>query len=306
MNIILSKAPRGYICLKKIMMIKKILVPTDFSDSSYAAIHYAVRIAQKVQGELHLLHVLDTPKEPTTFSVTGEWGSHQKETTADTIFMMGLLEQTKIKMNQIKRIFDYANLPIFDHIATGIIYEMVNDYVVKNQMDLLVVGTQGTKGGLAEFFIGSNAEKIIRSALIPVIAVKHKARKNPSLMAFASDFSEESDSIFPFAQKFADIFDAQLHLLKVNTPENFKNSRESRKQSKKFLKRMQNENEYPMTAYNDRIKEEGIIHFAQDHKVDLIIMGTHGNTGLSHFLNGSISEDIVNHAFCPVMTIRIS
>ena len=68
---------------------------------------------------------------------------------------------------------------------------------------------------------------------------------------------------------------------------------------------MQDENEYPMTAYNDRMKEEGIIHFAQDHKADLIIMGTHGNTGLSYFLNGSISADIVNHAFCPVMTIHI-
>jgi nucleotide-binding universal stress UspA family protein len=284
--------------------MKKILVPTDFSDCSIAAIDYAARIARKMNGEIHLLHVVDVPTAESTFSVTGEWGSHSSKTTSDTRYMMGLMEETKVKMKKLKALSELQGLQVFDHAGAGSIVQNVNDFVVKHQIDLIIMGTQGTSG-ISEVFIGSNTEKIVRNAAVPVIAIKNKARKDPQLLAFASDFSEGMDKIFPAVKRFAAVFDAKIHLVKVNTMESFETSRESKKLIKKFLKRIDDDGDYEVTSYNDMMKEEGIIHFAQDYQADLIIMGNHGNQGISHFFNGSLSEDIVNHAFCPVMTFHV-
>jgi nucleotide-binding universal stress UspA family protein len=57
--------------------------------------------------------------------------------------------------------------------------------------------------------------------------------------------------------------------------------------------------------YNDVNVEKGILHFAKSIDADLIGMSTHGRKGLSHFFNGSISEDLVNHAKRPVITFKI-
>ena len=57
--------------------------------------------------------------------------------------------------------------------------------------------------------------------------------------------------------------------------------------------------------YNDINVEKGILHFAKSIDADLIGMCTHGRKGISHFFNGSISEDLVNHAKRPVITFKI-
>ena len=57
--------------------------------------------------------------------------------------------------------------------------------------------------------------------------------------------------------------------------------------------------------YNETNVEKGILNFANTINADLIGMSTHGRKGLSHFFNGSISEDLVNHAKLPVVTFKI-
>ena len=71
-----------------------------------------------------------------------------------------------------------------------------------------------------------------------------------------------------------------------------------------FVKGLGAEN-YTLNIYNDTSVEKGILGFAKDHDVQLIGMSTHGRKGIAHFFNGSISEDLVNHANMPVMTFKI-
>jgi len=60
----------------------------------------------------------------------------------------------------------------------------------------------------------------------------------------------------------------------------------------------------PFTIYNDHSKEAGILHFCKRHQSDLIAIGTHGRKGISRFSIASISEELVNHSFCPVLTLN--
>ncbi len=71
-----------------------------------------------------------------------------------------------------------------------------------------------------------------------------------------------------------------------------------------FIKGMGAEN-YTLNVYNETSVEKGILNFTKENNYQLIGMSTHGRKGLSHFFNGSISEDLVNHANMPVVTFKI-
>jgi K+-sensing histidine kinase KdpD len=121
---------------------------------------------------------------------------------------------------------------------------------------------------------------------------------------FATDFSEECRPSFSEAQKFAKNVDAKMHLLFVNTPGDFKTTADANTIMKNFVKGMGAEN-YTLNVYNDNSIEKGILQFAKDKNAQLIGMSTHGRKGISHFFNGSVSEDLVNHANMPVITFKI-
>ena len=60
-----------------------------------------------------------------------------------------------------------------------------------------------------------------------------------------------------------------------------------------------------LNIYNDTTVERGIMNFSKSIEADLIGISTHGRRGLAHFFNGSISEDLANHALRPVLTFKI-
>jgi nucleotide-binding universal stress UspA family protein len=159
--------------------------------------------------------------------------------------------------------------------------------------------------GFKEMFIGSNTEKVVRTSKIPVLVIKNEhSHFEISDFVFATDFSEECRGPFSVALKFAKDVGAKMHLLYVNTPSGFKTTSEANKMMQRFVKGMELEN-YTLNIYNDSSVEKGILGFARDHNAQLVGMSTHGRKGIAHFFNGSISEDLVNHANMPVITFKI-
>ena len=104
--------------------------------------------------------------------------------------------------------------------------------------------------------------------------------------------------------EFAQIFTAKISLVMIATPNSFKNTIDSEKKMKQFVKNFDIQN-YSLHIFNDTNIENGIINFSKKINADLIGLCTHGRTGLAHFFNGSISEDLVNHATKPVITFKI-
>ena len=90
----------------------------------------------------------------------------------------------------------------------------------------------------------------------------------------------------------------------INTPNSFKSTDLSNKIMQDFVANF-DISDYTFHVYNDTNVEKGVLNFAKSINADLIGMSTHGRKGLSHFFNGSISEDLVNHAQRPVVTFKI-
>jgi nucleotide-binding universal stress UspA family protein len=274
--------------------MKRILIPTDFSEQAENALKVAAQMAKKNGSEIYVLNSLELPLH---LSNSGSTGS-----MPESLFFIKLAEkhfEELLKKPYLEDLLIHEAI-----IGHGEIYNDVSEVVKEKNIDLIIMGSHGINGFM-EMFIGSNTEKVVRTSKIPVLVIKneHLDFKTDNFV-YATDFSEECKAPFKEAQKFAEMSNSSLNLLYVNTPSEFKTTQEINERIKDFVKD-QNEENINIHIYNDTSIEKGILNFASETNANLIGMGTHGRKGISHFFNGSVSEDLVNHANMPVMTFKI-
>lgn len=273
--------------------MKRILVPTDFSNQAENALKVAAHIARKNNSSIYLEHSLDLPSH-----INDSGRSNAKP---ESLYFIRLAEQ---KFEPLLKRPYLADLEIHEAIGHGEIYDDIKETVKQKDIDLVVMGSHGLSG-FKEMFIGSNTEKVVRTSDIPVLVIKNEhSHFEIRDFVFATDFSEECKKPFLKAIELAKAMDAKIHLLYINTPNEFKTSAEANKMMRSFMKGVDLEN-YSFNVYNDTSVEKGILGFAREQQAQLIGMSTHGRKGLAHFFNGSISEDLVNHANMPVITFKI-
>lgn len=276
------------------IIMKKILVPTDFSDHAYYALKVASQIAKKNGGEIILLHMLELPHQAGDAIGSGH----------------DLPEIMLFKNSAINKLEDLMDDTTLDGIEVSEIiqFELAFDGIMKvsakNDVDLIVMGSHGASG-FKEMFIGSNAEKVVRNSDVPVLIIKKDVGEfNVNKFVFASDFTDEIKKPFNKVVDFANKFGAELELVMINTPSSFKPTRLAQDIMDNFVSNF-TINKFTTNIYNDVNIETGILNFSNHINADLIGVCTHGRKGIAHFFNGSISEDLVNHALRPVVTFKI-
>ncbi|ULC59444.1 universal stress protein [Flaviramulus sp. BrNp1-15] len=274
--------------------MQRILVPTDFSSQAENALKVAAQLAKKHNCEIFLLHILEIPlKEVDPLS--------SYSSLPEAVFFMKLAHK---KFEVLKNKDYLEGLTVHETVDFHEIFKGIFHVCKKHNIDLIVMGSNGASG-LKEMLIGSNTEKVVRTSETPVIVIKkeHNAFKVKNFV-FASDFKDESKAVYKKAIEFANTLGAKIHLLLVITPAKFIISSIAEKRIKDFVS-TSNFSNYTINIYNDISIEKGIMNFSQSINADLIGMSTHGRRGISHFFNGSISEDLVNHAKRPVITFKI-
>lgn len=281
--------------------MKKILVPTDFSDHAEYALKVAAQIARENDGEIYLMHMLEMPSHISD----GIGESNAVGTSTDVPEVMFFMEKTRERFEETLNAPYLQGVPVVETIQFDRAFEGIISHSKKHNIDLIVMGSHGASG-FREMFIGSNTEKVVRTSDIPVLVIKKDQDSfNPQKMVFASDFADEIKKPFAKVVEFANNFNAQLHLVFINTPNDFKSTHAAEKLIHDFASGFNLKNNYTTHVYSDVNVEKGILHFANSINADLIGMCTHGRKGLAHFFNGSISEDLVNHAVRPVVTFKI-
>lgn len=280
--------------------MKQILVPYDFSSVAEHALDFACQIADKSQGNILLLNVIEHPTAD-SFKTMGI----QNEDPMEQLYIKKMYEMVQGKLAEVVSKVKYAGDKIGTKIQLGNAYNTIIDQITEENVDLLIVGTEGAEG-LNEFFVGSNTEKIVRKASCPVISVSNKFELEPiEKIVFASDFMNTDDFFIEKVKSLQSMMDAQLKIVKINTPASFTSTRHDLKQMSDFVEKYGIEN-YTIEIYNHKNEEDGIIHYAEDTGADMIALGTHQRRGVGHFLSGSIAEDVVNHAKVPVWTAHLS
>lgn len=273
--------------------MKKIIVPVDFSEQSEIALKTAASIAKKYKSDIYVLHMLELSEA--LISVNEQVHYEQ------AVFMIKLAEKRFTEFLDKPYLKGINVTPIVKHHK---VFSEVNAIVEKHNADLIVMGSHGTDG-IKEIFVGSNAEKMVRNANVPVLVIKDEIPGfEVQRFIFACDFKEENLEAFQRAKLLADKLDAEMILVYVNTPgDNFLSTTDTFKRINKFLHLAKASLE--VEIFNDYSVEQGIISFGESRNADLIGMPTHGRKGLTHFLMGSIGEDVANHSKIPVITFKI-
>lgn len=274
--------------------MKRILVPTDFSKHAEYALKVAAQIARKNNSEIILLHMLELPHQ----------GGDAVSSGSDIPEIMYFKNAALRRLEDLSDVDYLKGISVSHSIQFEKAFEGILQVSRKNDVDFVVMGSHGASG-FQEMFVGSNTEKVVRSSDVPVLVIKGEMNDfAPERFVFASDFSDEIKKPFPKMVEFAKFFGSHMHLVMINTPNNFKSTAVAEQIMEDFVKDFNIEH-FSMHIYNDTNVERGILNFANSVQADVIGMCTHGRTGFSHFFNGSISEDLVNHAARPVITVKI-
>lgn len=277
--------------------MKKIIVPIDFSEYSDYALETAAILAKKNNAEILALHMLEISDAILT--------KNDNEMHMETVFFLKLAEKRFSEFLEKDYLEGITVTPIVKHFK---VFSEVNDVASEHDADLIVMGSHGSSG-LKEFFVGSNTEKVVRYSDIPVLVTKH----NPILtdfenVVFACDFSDNAIEPYLRASRMFDSLGSKMHLVYVNLPsESFKSSAEMEAKVVSFIKKANGNLEKQNTVkyVSDYTVEKGVLNFANVIGADLVAVATHGRTGLAHFFEGSISEDIANHSMLPVMSFKM-
>lgn len=273
--------------------MKRILVPCDFSDPAVQAFKFAVEVANQQGSEIVLLHVVELPVMHDTVLMP--------TLSFEEAYLKDVKADTSKNFEQMKTKWAKDGPVVTTHIEYGPTTPTIRQFIEDQNIDLVIMGTHGASG-LKEFLVGSNAEKIVRTAPVPVIALKNQSKEVKNIV-FPSNLNTEQEELTLKVKDLQHAFGAKLHILYVNTPALFKRDTETKEQLQAFAKRFMLQN-YTLNIVNDYSEEAGIAAFARDVHADMVAIGTHGRRGLNHLLSGSIAEDVVNHLDCAIWTFK--
>lgn len=275
--------------------MKKILVPCDFSDPAIQAFKFAVDIANQSNGQILLLNVIELPVLHDTVLMP--------TLSFEESLLKELRQSAEKNFDKMRAKWAKGGPLVSSFIEFGPVNDTVTQFAKKNKVDLIVMGTKGASG-LKEFMIGSNTEKIVRWANVPVIAIKKNVKGPVKNIVFPNTLGQNQEDLVMHVKELQSFFKATLHVVYFNTPANFKRDGETKEKLKAFAKRFMLK-DVTLNVYNDIDQEEGLLNFVKEKGADMVVMATHGRKGLSHLMSGSIAEDAVNHIECPIWTYKI-
>ena len=145
------------------MKFTKILVPTDFSEGSRHALHYAVGFCKQFGSSLVLLHVIEDLPVPSLTGYEGlDLGIYQERLQADSSLQFERV---------VRETPDLGDIEVERRTRNGLPYLEIIEEARESRVDLIVLATHG-RSGLSHFLLGSVAEKIVRNSPCPVLTMR--------------------------------------------------------------------------------------------------------------------------------------
>jgi nucleotide-binding universal stress UspA family protein len=297
--------------------IRNILVPIDFSKMSGLAIETAQRLATRFAATAHLVHVrhfyypadLTAPVVPIAPSLSVTYDRESEQRAAR-------------QLNALAKKRGLA--PVICHVLTGApVFDEICRLAKEIPADLIVMPTHGHTG-LKHVFLGSTAERVVQHSPCPVFVARKSERQSKTgpgsrinRILVPVDFSDCSLDGLNYAIAFADRVAAKLILfhavqLAPYTSGGFAYDlssleeaaqKDAERQMRAFVRMAKFGRVKFETAIRTGVPVREIAAFAKEQDADLIITSTHGRTGFSHVLIGSVAENIVRHAPCSVLVV---
>jgi nucleotide-binding universal stress UspA family protein len=284
-------------------MFDQILLPVDGSEASQRAQQYTQVLANAFDAEIHALFVLEDGgliEDVSGGSASDEMESALRETAESTL-------------DDVVAACEADSITVRTSIASGHPTEAILEYIDASDVDIVVLGAHA-RGRLSRFLRASIAEEVAQAASIPVLTVRSRGREaTPEIrdILVATDGSESAHHASAYAFGLADAFDATVHGLYV-IESRFGSSgalhglleRECESVLREARVDAAQANVDLVSVTREGKPEDEIVEYATGRGMDLVVLGTHGRTGLDRFVMGSVATSVVRNADRPVLTVR--
>ena len=267
--------------------MKKILVPTDFSENTHSAIEFAIDIVNQVEGEIILLNTYKLARRAGMFIGVEKMMREESKTA-----MAKLVRKIKPRLNP--KVILKSKVVKGDPIQTVVL--VAN----KLETDFIIMGTQGASG-LKEVFIGSTTNGVINSTKIPVMAVPSSFKHKPLdviVLSISPNFSSLGHKIDPL-KLLANLYDSKIKGLHIKT-----NSEddEIQKMVTDILEGTDHtyyEKEGSTASINAIIEQ-----FVEDNNADMLCMIKQNRGFWGNLFHNSVTTIEVFHSDVPILVLQ--
>ncbi len=278
--------------------LEKILVCTDDSPASQGAVKTALELARPCGARIVLLHAVEFQPyyeypQPDALGVTPIAGQ-------DLLELQERMAREHLEGWQQEAA--QQGLELEARVQTGSqAYTEILDAAEDLEPDLIIMGRRG-KSGLKRLLVGSVTARVIGHTSCKVLVAPRDTAISFKRLLVASDGSPASQAAFQEALSMAKGTGGQLYLITAAHDEL------DPKRAKALVKDLAAEakrRNVSLDTYTPGGRpEEAIVHLATAKKIDLIIMGSHGRTGLKRLFLGSVAERVIGQATCPVLVVK--
>lgn len=276
--------------------MKRILLPTDFSDNAWNAIRYALQFFEHEECTFYLLHTY-TPVSYTIAHLVENPMPYGLEDSA-AIHSKSGLENIEEK---IKATFPNSKHTFEKFSAFNLLIQEIIDTIDRFDIDLIIMGTKGATGA-KEIFIGTQTMYTLKKVGCPVIAVPSDFEyEQPKEILFPTDYHlNPSNKYIPLVKDICDKHNSRLHILNAYYGVDLG---EDQEETKAFIAQFFKDNSRVFHIADGMDVEEAIEDFRQHHKIDLLVMLHNEHSFFENLLFTPVINQIAYHTNIPFLVI---
>lgn len=282
-------------------VFEHIIVPLDGSDFAERPLSFAQSIAHAYNAQVTFLTVMppvkarlsNTPRRSDSDEHDQEW------------------RQQEAYLDNLAQGFHRAGINAEYTVQSGAVVQQIDAFAAESRADLILMSTHG-RSGMERWLIGSVANKLIRRMSTPILLVRPTVAWRSRWSQFkrllvALDGSPTAEYILPYAVSLASHFGSEIILLSVPSGQedaiNLEYTESIRMYLEHILETIRAEHIEAQAIVTGSSAASTIINVCENEEADLIMMTTHGFSGLDHFMLGSVAERVIQHTVAPVFLV---
>ncbi|MDQ3016247.1 MAG: universal stress protein [Bacteroidota bacterium] len=277
--------------------MKKILYPTDFSQTAEKAFIFALQIADHLGASIITIHAFDKP------DVSGFNLPDSLQEVYDTIDLDAFenYEDEVPILRELASDNGYYHVPMVHVLEEGAPVSAILRTANKNKADLIVMGTTGA-GKMEKFFFGTVSGKVLEEAHCPVVVVPDTAEFDGVIdhIAVATNFTPEDTKMIEALRKFRDIMRCKLHVVHVDQDENSS----SLDRLKTFCESWSNDKNMTLHCVVNKDVNQGLDIFVKDNSIDLLALLSHKKTWWEEIFDKNRAKELSFQNAIPLLVFQ--